>query len=243
MTTCNIDELVICLIARMLANAGTVATGSSSPVPAGAALLAQALCPGGTRALIFRNNINDPFPESGGEIYDRIAQGRIDVFFLSGGQIDGKANLNMIGVGPYPRTPVRFPGNHGTPFVYLMVPRVILYREEHTTRVLVPKVDFISAPGVTAPEIYRRGGPTDLVTGMAAFTFDRTEGRFTLASIHSGFTVENVIANTGFAFERSPTLGPTPVPSTEMLQLLRGPIRMQLAETYPEFAKTRLGQA
>jgi glutaconate CoA-transferase subunit B len=239
---CNRNELVICLIARMLANAGTVATGSSSPVPAAGALLAQTLHPGRTRALIFRNNINDPFPESGSEIYDRIGQGRIDVFFLSGGQIDGQANLNMIGVGAYPRTPVRFPGNHGTPFIYLMVPRVILYREEHTTRVLVPKVDFISAAGITPPGIYRRGGPTDLITGMAAFAFDRNSGRFTLTSVHPGHTVAEVVANTGFSFEQSATLEQTPEPLPETLQLLRSSVREQLAETYPDFAANHLGR-
>jgi len=234
------DELVICVIARLLADAGTVAIGSSSPVPAAGALLAQRLYPGRTCALISRNNINDPFPESGSEIYDRIGQRRIDVFFLSGGQIDGQANLNMIGVGPYPRTPIRFPGNHGLPFIYLMVPRVILYREEHSTRVLVPKVDFISAAGVTPAGIYRRGGPTNLITGKAAFTFDRHEGRFTLVSVHPGHTVEDIVAITGFTFERSATVPNTPEPPAEWLQLLRGPVREEVAETYPDFAAVRL---
>jgi glutaconate CoA-transferase subunit B len=235
------NEIVICLIARMLANAGTVATGSSSPVQAAAALLAQRLYPGRTKALIFRNNIHDPFPESGGEIYDRIGQGRIDVFFLSGGQIDGRANINMIGVGAYPRTPVRFPGNHGTPFIYLMVPRVILYREEHSKRVLVEKVDFISAAGVTPPGVYRRGGPTDLVTGMCAFTFDRGVGQFTLASVHPGVTLDDVFANTGFAFLRPDVVPTTAEPSAEARALLHGPVREELGETYPEFAANQLG--
>jgi glutaconate CoA-transferase subunit B len=236
------NEVVVCLIARMLDNAGTVATGSSSPVQAAAALLAQRLYPGRTKALIFRNNIHDPFPESGGELYDRIGQGRIDVFFLSGGQIDGHANINMIGVGEYPRTPVRFPGNHGTPFIYLMVPRVILYREEHSRRVLVDKVDFISAAGVTPPGVYRRGGPTDLVTGMCAFTFDRGVGRFTLASVHPGVTLEEVVANTGFDFLRPDVVPTTPEPTPQMRELLHGPVREELRETYPEFAATQLGR-
>ncbi len=237
---CTGDEVVIGAIARLLGGAGTVAIGSSSPIPAAGALLAQALDPARTRALIFRNNIHDPFPESGSELYDRIGQGRIDVFFLSGGQIDGQANLNLVGVGDYPRTPVRFPGNHGAPFIYLMVPRVILYREEHSKRVLVPKVDFISAPGVTPLHIYRRGGPTDLITRMAAFTFDRRAGRFTLASVHPGFGLDDVIASTGFTFERPASVTVTPQPPAEWLALLRGPVREQVAETYPRFAATRL---
>ena len=111
----------------------------------------------------------------------------------------------MVGVGEYPRSKARFPGSHGTPFIYLMVPRVILYREEHSRRVLVPKVDFISAAGVTPPGVYRRGGPTDLITSKAHFTFDRQEGRFTLASVHPGHSVEEIVENTGFDFDQPPT--------------------------------------
>ena len=235
------DETVICLIAKLLANAGVVAVGSSSPVPAAAALLSQAVTGGKTRALIFRNNISDPFPESGSELYDRIGQGRIDVFFLSGGQIDGQANLNMVGAGEYPRSKARFPGSHGTPFIYLMVPRVILYREEHSRRVLVPKVDFISAAGVTPPGVYRRGGPTDLITSMAHFTFDRGRGRFTLASVLPGHTVEEIVENTGFEFDRAENVPQTPPPPREWLESLHGRVKDQVAETYPVFAATRLG--
>lgn len=235
------NELVVCLIARLLSGENTVAVGSSSPVPAAAALLAQAMSRGVTRALIFRNNKNDPFPESGSELYDRIAQGRIDVFFLSGGQIDGQANLNMVGVGTYPNSRIRFPGCHGTPFIYLMVPRVILYREEHSRRVLVPRVDFVSAAGVTPPGVYRRGGPTDLITSMAHFTFDRERGQFHLVSTHPGITLDDVYANTGFEFNRAQDTIETPSPSVQMLQFLRGDVAAQVAETYPEFASSNLG--
>lgn len=235
------DELIICLIARLIVGSGTVAVGSSSPVQAAAALLAEAMSNGKTRALIFRNNIDDPFPESGSELYDRIGQGRIDVFFLSGGQIDGRANLNMVGVGNYPRSKVRFPGSHGTPFIYNMVPRIILYREEHSRRVLVPRVDFISAPGVTPPDVYRRGGPSDLITGMAHFTFDRTQGRFTLASVHPGHTREEVIENTGFDFVMPEPPAETVAPPAEWLEQLHGAVRERVAQTYPQFAASRLG--
>ena len=234
------DEIVICLLARMLENAGVVGVGSSSPVPAAGALLAQQLCPGGARALIFRNNINDPFHESGSELYDRISQGRIDVFFIGGGQIDGRANLNNVGVGPYPASKLRFPGSFGTPFIIGMVPRVILFREEHSPRVLVPKVDFISAAGATPPHMHRRGGPTDLVTGKAHFTFDRQAARFTLASVHPGHTADEVRESTGFDYDEPAAVATTPLPTGDMLALLRGVVRDQVAETYPEFAGSRL---
>jgi glutaconate CoA-transferase subunit B len=238
---CTQDELLISALTRTLAGAGTVAVGSVSPLPAAAALLAQALDPTRTRALIFLNSVNDPFPEAGSEIYDRIGQGRIDAFFLSAGQIDGQANLNNVGVGEYPDLPVRFPGCYGMPFIYLMVPRVILFREEHTPRALVDKVDFISAAGVTPPNVFRRGGPTDLVTTLAAFAFNRQAGRFRLTSVHPGGTVAEVVSATGFDFDREPEVPITPQPPEEWLRLLHGPVREQVAETYPTFAATRLG--
>jgi glutaconate CoA-transferase subunit B len=40
---------------------------------------------------------------------------------------------------------VRWPGSFGSAYMYFLVPRVILFREEHTRRVMVPKVDFVSA--------------------------------------------------------------------------------------------------
>ena len=124
-----------------------------------------------------------------------------------------------------------------------MVPRTILYRDEHSRRVLVPKVDFISAPGVTPPGVYRRGGPTDLVTGMAHFTFDRQQGRFTLASVHPGYSVEEVVENTGFKFNLPAAVTPTAAPPNDWLSQLHGPVRDKVAETYPHFATTRLGGA
>ena len=37
------------------------------------------------------------FTNGGAEIFDMAGRGRIDAFFLSGGQIDGQANINLIG--------------------------------------------------------------------------------------------------------------------------------------------------
>ena len=55
--------------------------------------------------------------------------------------------------------------------------------------VMVPRVDIISAPGVSPPGIFRRGTAQALVTGRAVFRFDAARTRFTLASVHPGETV------------------------------------------------------
>jgi glutaconate CoA-transferase subunit B len=176
------------------------------------------------------------FTNGSAELFDCAGQGRIDAFFLGGGQIDAHANINLVGTGEYPATPVRWPGSFGSAYLYFVVPRVILFREEHTPRVLVERVDFISAPGTSEPQVHRPGGPFALLTGKALFRFDRERARFVLASLHPGHTLEGVRAATGFCFDLAPDLGVTPDPDDATLALMRGRILEELGETYPEFA-------
>src|SRR3546814_9065014 len=78
-------------------------------------------------------------------------------FFLSGAQIDGRANINLVSIGDPDRPKARFPGSFGSGYLYYVVPRVILFRLEHTVRTLVEKVDFVSAPGISEPNVHRPG--------------------------------------------------------------------------------------
>ena len=114
---------------------------------------------------------------------------------------------------------------------------MILFREEHSPRVLVEKVDFISAPGKSPAGVYRVGGPYALLTGAALFSFEKDKGRFRLESVHPGRTVEEINASTGFAFASAPEVRATPMPDKETLALLRGRVLDELSETYPQFAE------
>jgi glutaconate CoA-transferase subunit B len=96
---------------------------------------------------------------------------------------------------------VRFPGSFGSAYL-CVVPKVILFRVDYSRRTLVPKVDFISAPGGSPENIYRTGGPIALVTNRCLFEFDRALRRVRLASVHPGHRVAEVIENTGFDFGR-----------------------------------------
>ena len=120
------------------------------------------------RVTVLGSTLNNFFTSGGVELFDLAAQGRIDAFFLGGGQIDGQANINLVGTGDYPQTTIRWPGCFGSAYLYFLVPRVILFREEHTRRVMVPKVDFVSAPGVSDGNVHRTGGPCALLTGTGA---------------------------------------------------------------------------
>ncbi|MFM7609354.1 MAG: CoA synthetase, partial [Alphaproteobacteria bacterium] len=123
-----------------------------------------------------------------------------------------------------------------------MTPRTILFREEHTPRVFVEKVDNISAPGVSPPGVFRRGTAQALVTGRCVFRFHPDRARFSLESVHPGETVESVREATGFAFDVTGDVPFTPDPTAEELTLLRGPICDEMLETYPEFCARVFGR-
>ncbi len=233
--------LLIACLARLLEPARTIAVGAQSPIPGAAALLARARSGGAKRVLLLGSQRHNAFTDGGRELFDCAAQGRIDAFFLGGGQIDGSANVNLVGIGTYPETTVRFPGSFGSAYLYFQIPRVILFREEHSPRVLVPRVDFVSAPGTSPPGIWRRGGPVALVTGRAQFGFDRTAGRFRLDSVHPGETAESIAAATGFGYDRADPVATTPEPDPQDRALLGGQVADELAETYPAFAAAFAG--
>jgi glutaconate CoA-transferase subunit B len=130
---------------------------------------------------------------------------------------------------------VRFPGSFGSAFMYFMTPRTILFREEHSVRVLVDRVDNVSAPGVSPPGVFRRGTAQALVTGRCVFRFHPDRARFSLASLHPGETLESVRDATGFGFDAAEDVPATPDPTAAELALLRGPVRDRMIETYPEF--------
>ncbi len=262
------QELLIDVIAGLLEGIDSIAVGVLSPVPGSAAMLAEARAgrpiavsvvgeqhdgaaapaqpgrqvPGRQIDIrIIGTNLAGYRTDGGIDIFDAAGQGRIGAFFLSGGQIDGQGNINLLGAGDYPGKTARWSGSFGSAFLYYVVPRVILFREEHTTRTLVEKVDFISAAGTSPPNVHRPGGPYALVTGRCVFRFDRDRGRFRLAGVHPGHGVAEVRENTGFEFDCPAEVPETPAPSAETLRIVRHEIAPRIADPYPKFAADVLG--
>jgi glutaconate CoA-transferase subunit B len=233
------EELLADVIARLIGDVRHVAVGNSSPIPATAALLARERGNGRPYVSLLGSPKNTFWTDGARELFDCAGQGRIDVFFLSGGQIDGHGNVNLVEIGEHGHPRVRFPGSFGSAYLYYVVPKVILFRTEHSRRTLVPNVDFISAPGSSAPNVFRSGGPIALITNRCLFSF--AGGRFTLASVHPGHTLEEVIENTGFDFDKPAKVPETPAPSPATLKTLRETVAPQLAEVYPQFAAQVFG--
>jgi glutaconate CoA-transferase, subunit B len=237
------EELLADVICRLIGDAHHIAVGAASPIPATAALLARERANSSSRPYVslLGSREHTFFTDGSRELFDCAGQGRIDVFFLSGGQIDGEGNINLVSVGDYQKPKARFPGSFGSAYLYYVVPRVILFRVEHSRRTLVPKVDFISAPGGSPGNVARPGGPIALVTNRCLFAFDRARRRFRLASLHPGHSVEEVVENTGFDFDCPPQVPFTPAPKGESLRLMRAVVAPMLAEVYPEFATKVFG--
>lgn len=242
------EERLISLLADMLEGDRHVAVGAASPIPGAAALLARAearesSAPQRMQVSIIHSRRHNPFTDGARELFDVAARGGISSFFLGGVQIDGRANINLVGIGEYPKMKRRFPGSFGSALMYYVVPKVILFREEHSPRTLVEKVDFVSAPGASAPAVHRTGGPRHLVTNRCIMDFDEERARFVLRAVHPGETVESVRAATGFHFDVDVDVGETPPPSAERLALIRHDIAPQILAFYPGFAARVWGLA
>ena len=235
------DEYLAVLLSRQVRDGETAACGMVSPIPAAGLILATQTHAPRARIIVLESAEFDPFRRDGysgsTEFHFMAQRGELDLFFVSGVQIDEQANINLHVVGSHDHPKMRFPGGYGTGMLYYMAKRVVLFRTEHTKRALVHRVDFVAAAGITPSDIHRPGGPAMLVTPMAQFDWDKAAGRWSLASVHPGHTKQEVLDNMGFTPALPATVAATAPPSEDELFLLRTVVREKVAMVYPEFAE------
>ena len=211
-----------CVIARDVRDGDAVGIGVNSPIPAAGVLLARRIH---APQLTIRGRA---LPGATGfvgskEFFDYAQRGALDLFFLSGVQIDAFGRINLHQVGPR-----RFPGAFGSAVLYPVVKRVVLFRTEHSPRVFVSRLDFVTAAG----------RPHMVVTPKAVLAPDGG-GRLELVSFHPGESVDTIRAATGFDLGVRPDAAETPPPTNDELRLLRGPVAEEMREAYPEHLVTR----
>jgi glutaconate CoA-transferase subunit B len=212
------EELIATVIAREVRDGETVGIGVNSPIPAAGVLLARRLQ--APAVSIRLRGIVDGVPFIGSkEFFDFAQRGSLDLFFLSGIQIDARGRINLHRVGGR-----RFPGAFGSAVLYPLVRRVILFRTEHSPRVFVPEVEFVTAAG----------RPHLVVTGSAVLA-PGEDGLLELASWHPGESSASVQAATGFELRVRPGATETAAPTERELELLRGPIHDEMAAGFPEY--------
>ena len=144
---------------------------------------------------------------------------------FGGIQVDRYGNVNMIGIGPHPRLKVRGPGTVGTIWMGSASHNIIV--EHHNTRVFVERVAYISGAGwLTGGDsrhetLNGREGPQYCWSPICVLDFTEDDHRMRLASVHPGYTVADVVANTGFDLVVPEAVPITTPPSEFELQALR----------------------
>ncbi|MGE0824420.1 MAG: CoA-transferase [Candidatus Binatia bacterium] len=229
-------------IAREVRDGETVGVGAVSPIPAAGCMLAEQMHAPNITLIILDSDEYYPFPAGSSELHFMAQRGELDLFFLSGIQIDQHGNFNLHVIGDYTSPRVRMAGAYGSAMLYYMAHRVILFRDQHTKRIFVEKVDFVTGAGVTPENVYREGGPALVITPKAILAWEKNPGEWLLDRFQPGSSVEDVREHTGFALRVSPTVQQNPQPTEKELYILRTVVKEKMQLSYPAFANEKIRQ-
>ncbi len=130
---------------------------------------------------------------------DRLTEGKIDLEFLRPAQVDKFGNMNNTVIGEFSNPKVRLPGGMGIDDVMHFLKKCVLYVPNHSKKVFVDKVDFVTASG------WDKGkGPDKIITNMCVFEFHK--GEIFMSKINPIYTIDEVKNETGFEFKISDKL-------------------------------------
>lgn len=156
-----------------------------------------------------------------------MAQGRVDLGFIGGAEVDRFGNLNTSYVGSPERPAVKLPGSGGGADIAILSRRWVTLMS-HEKRRLVERVSFVTSPGHGdgTPGWRKRkgllgGGPVAVITTMCVLRFPEQGGEAFLASIHPGHSVEDVRAETGWDLKVAHDVDETPAPTSSELAAIR----------------------
>ncbi|HDP25210.1 MAG TPA: hypothetical protein ENN34_07175 [Deltaproteobacteria bacterium] len=228
-------ERMIVVLSRLVRDGEIAAVGTLSPLPAAALFLAQLHHAPNLVPLIY----GDPdtrITDGLHEFFGLAQRGMIDLFFLSGIQIDQWGNFNLSVIGEYHKPKLRLPGGAGSNMMIMMAKRTIFFTITHTKKLFVPQVDFKNGSARDDSIPWRRGVFSHCVTPLALLRFDESSSRLILDATYPGIDMETVAENTGFDLDTTGRSIDEIVPITEdELSLLRGPARERLRRVYPLF--------
>lgn len=234
------EELMAVTISREVRDGETVGVGAISPIPAAGCILAEQLHAPHITLIILDCEEYYPFPAGSSELHFLAQRGELDLFFLSGIQFDRRGNFNLHVIGDYHAPTVRMAGAYGSAMLYYMAHRVILFRDQHTKRIFVEQVDFVTAAGVTPEHVYREGGPALLITPKAILGWDKIHDEWMLNHVQPKSSLDDVLQNTGFELRMSPMVSSAQPPTAQELHVLRTIVKKKLERSYPDFVRTKI---
>jgi glutaconate CoA-transferase subunit B len=155
-----------------------------------------------------------------------LQNGRIEVGFLGGAQIDRFGNINTTVVGSYHHPAVRLPGSGGAAEIAIHARRTVVI-SRLSRRAFPESVDFVTSPGHRTRAGTRRelgmpgAGPVRVVTDKGILDADRDSGELVLAALYPGTSAEDVRAGVGWPLRCREVLQEVAPPGPEDLRLLR----------------------
>ena len=139
-----------------------------------------------------------------------LQNGKIQVGFLGGAQVDKRGNINTTVVGPYGSPKVRLPGSGGASEIAIHAQRVLIVTKLDK-RAFPEKVDFITSSGKRVKKV---------ITNMGILEPDET-GELTLTSTYPNVTFEQIQENVGWKLKRRNVQLPVALPMKHEIALLR----------------------
>lgn len=154
-----------------------------------------------------------------------LQNGKIEVGFLGGAQIDRWGNINTTVIGSYEKPKVRLPGSGGAAEIAIHAQRVLIISRLNP-RAFPAELDFLTSPGQRAKGKTRQehgmpgAGPVKVITDKGVLERDET-GEMVLTGLYPGVTVDEVKAGVGWPLKVRPHLDQLTPPSVRELDLLR----------------------
>ena len=139
-----------------------------------------------------------------------LQNGRIEVGFLGGAQVDRYANINTTVIGSYAKPKVRLPGSGGAAEIAIH-PHRILIVSKISPRTFPERVDFVTSPGQRVAKV---------ITDQGVFERDAS-GELVLTALYPGVSVADVRAGVGWELRSRPALDCVEPPTATDLRLLR----------------------
>jgi len=182
--------------------------------------------PRGEKSVVFIPDWND--------VAAQMTRSLVGFQIVAPAQIDRYGNMNNNTIGEHARPKVRLPGSVGMPEIGVYHQKVLIYEPQHTPRVFVEKVDFISGLGQGFGGRKGRrekgiggGGPVIVVSPLAVMDFEEETGFMRIRSLNPGVTVEVVQADTGFELVVPDSIPETEPPTRDQVDLIRNVIDPQ----------------
>ena len=126
------------------------------------------------------------------DVFQMLLQnGRIEVGFLGGAQVDRYGNINTTVIGDYEHPKVRLPGSGGAPEIAIHAKRTLVIARLDK-RAFPEKVDFITSPGHRARGGTRRSlkmpgaGPVRVITDRGTLAANPETGELELDALYPG---------------------------------------------------------